>query len=302
MKDILIDLGDVKAKNGLYYFARNLQKFLEKNGYCSTIINDEKFNNELGINEEKTVKSLTRYSWDSITIVPTIRFKLKRKVFYFLHDDYPLVQNSLMRRVYNKLQFKMCNFFGNIIYISDSLPKRLKVNNYSKLTNLDVMTAPATCVTEDEKILASALIIGVETDRKNFCMLPNVMHRYSDKIDFSNIHIVGTALQDKTQLIEQLNAKLISPEELHRIRPQSELAFYISLSSSEGFNRGAYFALKQGFQLILSKIPEHEEFYDPTYWFDLQTEELIFNKKKSSLKKQSTKHAIEFLALINKIV
>lgn len=298
MKQIFIDLKNVKAKNGLYYFSINLQKYLKNNGYAATIINC-KFNNEFGNYDQAAVNSFARYSLNNITIVPTIRFKLKKNVFYFMHDDYPINQKSLIRRVYNRFQLKMCSVFGNMIYISDSLPNRLKVNKYLKLTNLDIISHDEREVCENDFIYASTLLVGVETDRKNLSLLPDFLKQYSSKVGPENIHIVGKFLQYKKQSIKNLNVRYHSPEDLHRIKPQNEHSLYISLSSSEGFNRGAYFALNQGFQLILSKIPEHEEFYDPMYWFDLSTGQLIFNKEKSMLKKQSKKHIVEFFRALD---
>lgn len=293
MKQIFIDLKNVKAKNGLYYFSINLQKYLKNNGYDATIINF-KFHNKLGSYDQTAVNSYARYSLKNITIVPTIRFKLKKNVFYFMHDDYPINQKSLIRRIYNRFQLKMCSIFGSVIYISDSLPKRLKVNRYLKLTNLDIISRDERYVCENDFIYASTLIVGVETERKNLSLLPDFLNKFSSKVSSENIHIVGKFLEHKNKFLGNLDVRYHSSEDLNRIKPQNENSLYISLSSSEGFNRGAYFALNQGFQLILSKIPEHEEFYDPMYWFELSTGRLIYNKEKSTLKKQSKKHEIEF--------
>lgn len=293
MKKIYLDLGNLKAKNGLYYFAQHLEKFLKDKKYDTEIINDKT------VPTNNLVKSSNRGCGRAITIVPTIRFKLKRRVVYFLHDDYPLIQSSITRRIYNKIHFKLCKLFGNVVYISDSLPRRLKLNSYLKLTNLDIMKPTLEANKHDKNRRASVLIVGVETDRKNLNLLTKVLKENADKINSSNVFIVGTMLRGKSNVINDLDATFVPPEELHSIKPLNDFSCYISLSSNEGFNRGAYFALKKGFHLILSKIPEHEEFYNPSYWFDLQTNRLIENHNKSSLKNQSSDNVTSFIKLID---
>ena len=75
--------------------------------------------------------------------------------------------------------------------------------------------------------------------------------------------------------LNEINVNFYSADTLFDMTPIDHRSVYLSMSSEEGFNRGAMIAQHLGFNLHLSDIPVHREFFPDSTFISINENELL---------------------------
>jgi len=260
---ILIDSSSIKFPNGLWFYTLDLIDDLGKIG-CDVYLVPPvfyQFNN----NNVKCINKISAFILSVLgefhfAVVPTLAIRFYRRQHMIIHDLWPITQPNIVKRFLANVAFRIMGLYSKIVAISVSHAIDIKsdliiVNKFPTDTDHADL----------ESIECDYLIIGAETARKNLYKAVQLAEKLAlDNKTEGRLIIVGNAgLGLKIMpAVQNLKIHYLLPSDLGRVQKTGVNAVYISLSSEEGFNRGAAIALKKGFNLILSDIPAHKEFFN----------------------------------------
>jgi glycosyltransferase involved in cell wall biosynthesis len=246
----------IKNPNGLWFYSLDLKSDLIKSGIKVDLISPA-FKTSLYL---RLLAILRLYfqsviSKNLIIIVPTLSLRFYKNQLFILHDEWPFIQHNFIKR-------RVARFFFKVL---SALYPFYGINNYLQVKyNLSgvIPNKPFEIDSEySKKICADVLIIGTETKRKRLETALNFVERfYRSSNDIKTIVIIGGPMKLKSTLSSH-KVIFLSNEDIKTVEPINYESFYLSASIDEGFNRGAWIAMNLGFNLVLSNIPSHIEFY-----------------------------------------
>lgn len=216
------------------------------------------------------------WSKNSVIFSPAMRPLIGVRSYYLCPDYWPMCQPNSMKRYVSKMIHTFGKLFSSPIYISKSHAVS------SKDLILPCPPLPDFGLVEgrqNRKILCNILVVGVETDRKRIGLL-GLWVNYAVANGFicenPTVAIVGDRPANfVVGELNELNVNFYSADTLFDMTPIDHQSVYLSMSSEEGFNRGAMIAQYLGFQLHLSEIPVHREFFPDSTFFPINGNELI---------------------------
>jgi hypothetical protein len=260
---VLIDASSIKYPNGLWFYALDLIFDLQRIG-CKVYLVPPKFY-EFNVGNIAYINKVTGFILSimgrfQLAIVPTLAFRFYRRQYVIVHDRWPLIQSNTFKRMLANSALLILRFYSSIVAVSEAHASILKAD----FTLVNKFPTEPDALGGDD-IECDYLIIGTETARKNLDKAVKLADNLSASKHLSGrLILVGSNDQVMGGLPKVKNLQIIClyPNEMGRVCKSEGGAIYISLSSEEGFNRGAAIALKKGFNLILSSIPAHREFFD----------------------------------------
>lgn len=216
------------------------------------------------------------WSKNSVIFSPAMRPLIGVRSYYLCPDYWPMCQPNSMKRSVSKMIHIFGKLFSSPIYISKSHAVSSKDLIIPCPPHPDFSWAERR---QNHKIPCDVLVVGVETDRKRIGLL-GLWVDYAVANGFicenPTVAIVGDRPANSgIGRLNELNVYFYSADSLFNMTPNDHQSVYLSMSSEEGFNRGAMIAQHLGFHLHLSDIPVHREFFPESTFFTINGNELV---------------------------
>jgi len=208
-----------------------------------------------------------------VTISPTLRPLIGLNSFFICHDFWPMMQPKWFHRSVSKCLFLFGSYLSNRIFISKSHAGK-NWDDELILPNDPAFDNKAS----DDVFACDVVLIGVETGRKRLDLLRCwIQYAVDNRIvgRCPKIAIIGVVSDHCLKgTFDGFDVHFFGPERMFDMTPRDVGSIYLSLSCEEGFNRGAKLADHLGFNLHLSDIAVHREFFPEANFFSIQSNQI----------------------------
>jgi hypothetical protein len=271
-KIILIPLKFIKFENGMWFYVLPLMSRLLESGsdvfvWCHDWQKDHLKNlpfKRIHL-AHLALKVFQSYFDKSIIVIsPTLRPLFAARQYVIMHDAWPLMQPNHFKKFISNLLYKIARRTSSLIFVSNN-HKSIYGKSSDLLYYNEIPDIPLKI--KENHIYCDILLIGTETKRKQIekiDLLLKLLINCGLVISNPIIIVIGTVTP---KISSKYRVNFMDSKHIYKIRPTKSGA-YISASLEEGFNRGAAIAKQLGFNLFLSDIGAHKEFFPEALFFN----------------------------------